>query len=279
MSYDEWRSRVTAMGRRNRAELEKARAKGARTWICEEFRRGEDDVMSVATKRVSVVRDDEGDFKEKLIADDGSTYYDAEAIAAMNQAWETGAFQGLHRDLGQGPQAPPPPQIRTRAHAVSERPRRTQPRARQRRETGGRSSSRGGDSGSEDGESEPPPRRLCGFCGGDIPADRGPKAKHCNDKHAANSRQRRKRQRDRERDVRPPILTDERRMYEFDAGELVRLLRDATCACNGGHIPDDDELLGQRCTKCGRQRPSSWCGRRLLEQLTFRLAERKGATL
>lgn len=176
----------------------------------------------------------------------------------------------------------------------SRAPRTVSPRAHTRARGAGRpkaqatrSSARSGDSG-EDGEpssdppSEPPPaRRLCGFCGEEIPADRGPKAEHCTDKHAANERQRRKRQRDRKRDVRPrtPTLTDERRMSEFDAGELVRLLRDATCACNGGHILDEDELLGQRCMKCGRQRPSSWCGRRLLEQLTFRLSERKGAAL
>jgi hypothetical protein len=82
--------------------------------------------------------------------------------------------------------------------ATTPREPATRPRERRpgptRRRALARSSSRAGDGG-EDGESsEPPPRRLCALCGKDIPANRGPKAKYCSDKHAANARQRRKRQ-------------------------------------------------------------------------------------
>jgi hypothetical protein len=131
-----------------------------------------------------------------------------------------------------------------------------------------RSSARSGDSG-DDGPSDEPPsrRRLCAFCGRDI--HRATQAKYCSDKHADADRQRRKRQRQRERNLRPrvPTTADEWRMSTFEVGGYERLLKFATCRCNGHHILDRDEELGHRCIQCGRQRPESALGMRSLMRL------------
>ena len=122
-----------------------------------------------------------------------------------------------------------------------------------------RSSARSGDSGddgsSDPDESEPPKRRLCAFCGRELPAG---KRKFCSDKHAAADRKRRQRERDRARAISTPSLpttADVRRMLRIDDEELARLLILAVCRCNGHHILERDALLGRRCCKCGRQRP------------------------
>lgn len=236
LTYEERRTQSAAMGRRNRAAFEKARARGAKTWTCEEFRRGDDGVMRVATKRVPVVRDDEGDFKQKFIADDGTTYYDADAVRQFNRQWERGGFGGLRRDVASRRGRAPRAASNTRARGSR------------------RSSARSGDSGEDDGPSdEPPPRRLCAFCGGDIPAGRSPRATHCSDKHADRDRQRRKRQRDRERDLRPrvPTTADFQRMLEI-TDELSEQLRTRVfCGCNGRHVEFDPGA----CFRCGHWLP------------------------
>jgi hypothetical protein len=128
-----------------------------------------------------------------------------------------------------------------------------------RRSPSRRSSERSGDSG-DDGPSDEPPsrRRLCACCGREIPSDRGPRAKYIDEAHAGRDRKRRQRERDRARDVRPalPKTADGKRMEEMPPGEWERLLRLATCRCNGHHIlaPPDDPP-GPRCVKCGRLRP------------------------
>jgi hypothetical protein len=116
-----------------------------------------------------------------------------------------------------------------------------------------RSSAKSGDSGSESESSEPPSRRLCAFCGNDIPASRSPKAEHCSDKHAANDRKRRQRQRDRARDQRPliPTTADFRRMREITADELARLRSLSVCHCNGRH----QEFEPGSCHRCGHWLP------------------------
>jgi hypothetical protein len=116
-----------------------------------------------------------------------------------------------------------------------------------------RSSARSGDSGSEDGEPEPPPRRLCAFCGKDIPATKSSRALYCCDQHADRDRQRRKRQRDRERDLRPrtPTTADERRMYEITPEDVERLQAVAACRCNGRHLEFDPGS----CFRCGHWLP------------------------
>jgi hypothetical protein len=120
-----------------------------------------------------------------------------------------------------------------------------------------RSSARSGDSGSDDSDSsegsEPPPRRLCAFCGKDIPADRSPKATYCTDKHADRDRQRRKRARDRERSKLPPTPqpADFWRMYELTDRDRKRLWELAVCRCNGHHV----ELEPGWCCKCGHPLP------------------------
>jgi hypothetical protein len=85
-------------------------------------------------------------------------------------------------------QAPPP-----------DRPRELAGRARRRERRERRSFSRGGDGGSEDGESEPPPdgRHCSCGCGSNL-VDRAAQARYLNDAHAAAARQRRKRAHDRD---------------------------------------------------------------------------------
>src|SRR5215212_1676774 len=122
-----------------------------------------------------------------------------------------------------------------------------------------RSSARSGDSGSEDGPSDEPPsrRRLCTFCGRPLSPERATQARYCSDKHADADRQRRKRTHDRERDVGPrvPTTADEQRMLRFEAGEYERLLRLATCRCNGTHIlAGHGDEPSPRCVKSRRQR-------------------------
>jgi hypothetical protein len=120
-----------------------------------------------------------------------------------------------------------------------------------------RSSARSGDSGddsdSSSDSSEPAPRRLCAFCGKDIPPERSPKATHCSDKHAANDRKRRQRQRERERSKLPPTPqpADYWRMREITDQDRKRLWELAVCRCNGHHI----ELEPGWCCKCGHPLP------------------------
>jgi hypothetical protein len=146
----------------------------------------------------------------------------------------------------------------TRASGRAPHATRTQPRRRGAgrpavRGASRRSSARSGDSGSEDGESEPPPRRLCACCGRDIPADRGPRAKYIDNTHAERDRQRRKRQRDRERDVRPPTPrpADFWRYYDLTADDLVDLRGLVECRCNGRHVEFDPG----ECFRCGHWLP------------------------
>jgi hypothetical protein len=110
-------------------------------------------------------------------------------------------------------------------------------------------------------EPEPPRRRLCAFCGAELPPDR---RKYCTDKHAGRDRQRRKREHHRARDVIPriPTTADWKRMEDMQPGEWERLLACATCRCNGHDILDRDPLLGYRCIKCGRQRPGTTLAQR-----------------
>jgi hypothetical protein len=117
-----------------------------------------------------------------------------------------------------------------------------------------RSCARSGDSPGDDGPSdEPPSRRLCAFCGKDIPPERSPKATHCTDKHADRDRQRRKRARDRARSKLPaaPITADFRRMVQLHDAERERLWELAVCRCNGQHL----ELEPGSCAKCGHWLP------------------------
>jgi hypothetical protein len=140
---------------------------------------------------------------------------------------------------------------------------RTQPRPRQRRETGGRrSSSGGGDSGSADGEPEPPPAgRLC-RCGCEASiAHKAPQARYLNDTHAAADRQRRKRDRDN-----TPSDTD------LGLGPV-------RCGCK----PKRNPLEPGWCHQCGRPRdgvPVTWvpAGPRSKQLVMRDLARRKWRT-
>ncbi len=122
-----------------------------------------------------------------------------------------------------------------------------------------RSSARSGDSGDDGEPSEPEPhpeapaRRLCQFCGRDIPADRSPRARYCSDQHADRDRQRRKRHRDRERDVRPPTPqpADFWRMRQITDEDLRRLREFVACRCNGRHLEFDPG----ECFRCGHSLP------------------------
>jgi hypothetical protein len=123
--------------------------------------------------------------------------------------------------------------------------------------------------GDDPDEPEPPSRRLCALCSRDIPAERATQARYCSDRHAERDRKRRTRARNRERSVKVSILRQllVDRTNNLEPGELVPLLEDATCACNGRHILDVDPKLGKRCVRCGRQRPDSDLGKSLLQQL------------
>lgn len=153
---------------------------------------------------------------------------------------------------------------RVRAISSNDSTARTKPRPRgagrpKVRGSSRRSSARSGDSGddsdssSSSDSSEPATRRLCAFCGKDIPADRSPKATHCSDRHADRDRQRRKRQRDRERSQLPPTPTtaDFRRMLEItdEQPDWLRALVD--CRCNGRHLEFDPG----ECFRCGHRLP------------------------
>lgn len=142
------------------------------------------------------------------------------------------------------------PEARARAprEARNDRPRGS------RRSTVRRSSERSGDSGSDSESSEPAPRRLCAFCGKDIPADRSPRATYCTDRHADRDRQRRKRARDRGRANLPvtPITAADRRMWELDDDGRTRLWELVVCRCNGHHLEFEEGW----CTKCGHWLPN-----------------------
>jgi hypothetical protein len=71
---------ISAMGQRNRAALDKARAEGAKTWLSEEFNCAGDGVMRRAWREVPVPEFDDGDWKQKFTADDGTASYDQDAI-------------------------------------------------------------------------------------------------------------------------------------------------------------------------------------------------------
>jgi hypothetical protein len=148
-------------------------------------------------------------------------------------------------------------------------PDRTSPRHRDAgrpavRGSSRRSSARSGDSGEDAEPSEPEPhpelhpeppstRRLCAFCGKDIPADRSSRALYCSERHADRDRQRRKRARDRERDVRPPTPqpADFWRMLEITDKDRERLRRLVACRCNGRHLEFDPG----ECFRCGHSLP------------------------
>lgn len=107
---------------------------------------------------------------------------------------------------------------------------------------------------SDDSESsEPPPRRLCAFCGKDIPANRSPKATHCSDRHADRDRQRRKRA--RARDWNPEVSgRDPYLRFDLEPPKRFEDLRkriEDGCRCNGDHIADPED---GHCCKCGHRR-------------------------
>lgn len=150
-----------------------------------------------------------------------------------------------------------PAEINSVMHVMATtRPRERRDAGGSRRRAGGgsRSSARSGDSGDDGPSDEPPSRRLCAYCGGDIPADRSPLAKHCKDQHADRNRQRRKRERDRARDLRPriPTTADFRRMLEITEEDIERLRSLVMCRCNGDHI----EFERGSCFTCGRWLPA-----------------------
>jgi hypothetical protein len=142
-----------------------------------------------------------------------------------------------------------------------------------------RSSARSGDSGEDDQASEPEPhpepakpkRRLCAFCGKDMPADRSPRAKYCKGAHADRDRQRRKRQRDRERARLPRVATtaDFWRMLELNSEVSAKLREVSVCRCNGSHL----EFEPGQCFRCGHWLPREIVGgSRLVEAFFTRLA-------
>lgn len=198
-------------------------------------------------------------WKQKYQDDDGNVFYDAAAIAAMNEA----GWSSLQVNTGASPLQ--------RAASSGRAPRRAS-NARVRGSRRSRASSSSSDSGEsgEPGESEPPRRRLCACCGRDIPADRGPRAIYIDETHGRRYRKRRQRERRRARDVTPKIPTtaDFRKMVRLEPSELERLLSNATSACNGHHVLDAprDADLGERCVLCGRQMPETMAGRKLLSQ-------------
>ena len=124
-----------------------------------------------------------------------------------------------------------------------------------------RSSARSGDSGDDSsGESdEPPPRRrLCACCGGEIPADRGPRAEYIDDAHSARHRKRQQRERDRERAkrtaaVRIPKLDGRDPMHTLEPWVREQLHDLQVCRCNGKHL----EFDRGSCLRCGRQLPAT----------------------
>jgi hypothetical protein len=246
-----WRKQMAVVGDRNRAALDKARREGATHWQREGFRRGDDGKMHPYSEAVVV------DEPEPNPPDD-------EAIAAVNAEIDrvrTHNRRYLAR-LKPHELALLEARLRTRSH-VSLRPTSTiatssgrAPReARNQRQRGSRRGERATSSSSDDPGpgSEPPTRRLCAFCNGDIPADRSPKATHCTDQHADRDRQRRKRERDRARNHLPriPTTADFWRMRELTSDELLRLRGRVACRCNGDH----QEFDPGSCFRCGHWLP------------------------
>ncbi len=243
------------MGQRNRAALDKARAEGAKTWLSEEFNCAGDGVMRRAWRQVSVPELDDGDWKQKFTASDGTTFYDQDAVREGSAH-----FAKAESEHSAAVRALPP--VARRAYATYLRTGRLpEVRARAPREArndhqrGSRRGERSTSSSSDDPgpDSEPPSRRLCAFCGKNIPADRSPKATHCSDRHADRDRQRRKRQRDRARSKLPPTPTtaDFWRMLEISAEDRERLRELVVCRCNGHHL----EFEPGWCSKCGHWLP------------------------
>src|SRR4051812_30760762 len=101
-TYDEWRAELAAVAKRNRAARNEALAEGADTWLREGLRWSDDGVILPMTTRVPVVRDGHEDSMQQFTRNDGKMLVDAEAVVAMNHAWEAGEFPGLKRDIGRG---------------------------------------------------------------------------------------------------------------------------------------------------------------------------------
>ena len=208
-SWKEMRSGsdARAVGLRNRAAFEKARATGASTYVREGFRRDDDGVVTLTKTQAEV-----------------PTPTDHGGIS--------------HDDRPRTGRAP--------RRAMNARRRGS------RRSSSRRSSERSGDSG-DDGPSDEPPsrRRLCACCGGEIPAERGPRARYIDDTHAARDRQRKKRERDRARAPKIPATAADRRMFEITDADKARLIELVVCRCNGHHL----ELEAGSCSKCGHWLP------------------------
>jgi hypothetical protein len=164
----------------------------------------------------------------------------ARAQGCTHRITETGSMQPLGSPPSNG--------------AVGRAPREATNDRQRGSRRGARASSSSSDDPDDEGPTdEPPARRLCQFCGGDIPAERARQARYCSDRHADRDRQRRKRQRDRERDLRPrmPTSADFRRMLEItdELSEQLRLR--AFCNCNGRH----QEFEPGECFRCGHWLP------------------------
>jgi hypothetical protein len=242
---------ISAMGQRNRAALDKARAEGAKTWLSEEFNCAGDGVMRRAWREVPVPEFDDGDWKQKFTADDGTASYDQDAIReafahfAKAESEHSAAVRALppvaRRAYATYLRTGRLPEARARAprEARNGRPRGS------KRSSSRRSSERSGDSGSEDGESEPPPAGRRCECGCDLPlTGLRSHARFLNDAH----RKRYQRERDR--------LTPERvalRAVENGTATTAR-----SCECKPAHNLVDRGMCVKCCHPRGESSVEAW---------------------
>ncbi len=262
--------RAVAMGRRNRASLEAAKAAGATTFVRESLVRGDDGENRIEKVRVPVAplepgfHPDDGTFiPEGEDADRAAAaHFDANQehnrrVLARLKPHELARFETWLRTRTR---TTPPTRPQSRPVVCGPLEGRAPREARNTRRRGSRRGERATSSSSDDPDSdpEPPARRLCAYCGKDIPADRGPKATYCTKRHADRDRQRRKRQRDRERARLPrvPTTADFRRMLELDAETAEKLRQVAVCRCNGSHL----EFESGECFRCGHWLPQEIIG-------------------
>lgn len=235
LSYDEWRAELVAMAKRNRVALDRARAEGADTWVCEEFRRGDDGVLHQATKQVPVPPADPGTPDPRGYL--GTSRRDSSG--RLRRPWAM--YEDDEGNISYGRDA-------IAAPLGSRRPGRAPRRATNARRRGSRRTTTAARAGPED-DPEPPGARPCACgCGRPRPEEAGQyyALDECRKRHA-RERKRRQRSRDREEG------TERHVARRVEAGDRPPQPGRCKPGCEGEAVYVDPEGAVV-CVACGKPR-------------------------